>query len=71
MRNKRTQKVALSSENMTNFGTFITCCNKRQWFGAECIERYDQGECNVCDKPLVIVSGQGKMFYVGNMIFDN
>lgn len=55
---------------MNNFGTFITCCNTRQWFGAEFLERYDQGECKVCDRPLVIVSGNGKMYYVGEPLFE-
>ncbi len=67
---KRTVRVSLNTDNLNNFGTFITCCNKRQWFGADFLEIHDFGTCKYCEKPLVVVLANGKMFYLGESVFE-
>lgn len=68
MRSK-TVKIKLDNDQLQSFGAYITCCGKRKWFGADEFEENDVFYCRDCGRPLVLMSDDGRMFYVGASVF--
>jgi len=67
---QRTVRIRYSDDDLIGVMVYITClgCGSDEFVTTHGADVHAIRECSICSRPLLVISGDGHMYYVGRPV---